>query len=111
MHDHVAVVDQHPVPVVEALEAERLAEAAVGEGALDVVDDRLDLPVVGRRHDDELVGHHQDIAHLEDDDVTTTLRIGGASGGDRQVTGRCPIVQVSQRSAPPRGGPLHLGRG
>src|SRR5918998_4258613 len=40
--DHVAVVDEHPVPVVEALDTQRFAVTRLVDDTLDVVDDGLD---------------------------------------------------------------------
>src|SRR5690606_19594120 len=44
VHDERAVVEQHPLERVEPLDAQRTRPARLGDAALDLLDDRLDLP-------------------------------------------------------------------
>jgi hypothetical protein len=70
-HD-VGVVEQHPAPLTLALAPHRpLPQAA--QPVLDLVDDRLDLPVVARRTQQEDVGDEELIADVEGQDVLGQL--------------------------------------
>ena len=84
--DHVDVVEQHPAALALALAAYRLG-AELPQPLLDRVDDRLDLAVVGRRAQDEAVGDHQLLAHVEGEDVVGELVGGRLGGGDGQLAG------------------------
>jgi hypothetical protein len=44
VHDEVAVVHEHPLELVEALDAPGLGSTGVGHRELDLVDDGLDQP-------------------------------------------------------------------
>jgi hypothetical protein len=72
VYHHVSVVEQHPATLTLALTSDRL-RADVAQLVLDLVDDRPDLPVVGRRADQERVGDHQLLRHVERDDVVSEL--------------------------------------
>ncbi len=100
VHDDLAVVDEHPAPVALALAADRLG-ADLAELVLDLVDDRLDLAVVGGRGEQEGVGDGELLADVEGDDLLAELVGGRAGGGVRRARRRgrwrsC-VVQSSSR--------------
>jgi hypothetical protein len=72
VHHDVAVVDQHPAAVALALAADRLG-ADLAQLVLDLVDDRLDLAVVGGRGEQEGVGDRELLADVEGDDLVASL--------------------------------------
>ena len=86
VHDDVDVVEQHPAALALALAAHRLG-AQPAQSLLDRVDDRADLPVVGRRAEHEDVGDDELVAHVEGEDVVGELVGGRLGGGDRQLAG------------------------
>ena len=106
-HD-IAVVEQHPVAVVEALDAQRPGHTGLGDLMLDLVDDRLDLAIVAGRGDDELVGYDQHLRDLEDHDVASALGVGRPGGGDGQPSGVGTFVPGVNQCSPTSGsGPGH----
>ena len=68
VHHDLAVVDQHPAAVALALAADRLG-ADLAQLVLDLVDDRLDLPVVAAGGEQEGVGDGELLADVEGDEV------------------------------------------
>ena len=77
VHDDVDVVEQRPPALAGALAAGRFVPRQA-HLLLDLVDDRVDLSLVGRRGDDEAVGDDQLPGHVDDDDVVGELGRGGA---------------------------------
>src|SRR6266567_1800417 len=76
----VEVVEQHPAPLALALAPRRLG-ARLGELVLDLVDDRLDLPVVRGGAEQECVSDHELLADVVRDDVGGQL-VGRGTGRD-----------------------------
>ncbi len=91
VHDDVDVIQQRPAAFAGALAAGGLV-AGLAHLLLDLVDNGVDLPFVGRRGDDEAVGDDQLIGHVDDDDIVGKLRRGRARGDsghlDRLRAGR-----------------------
>ena len=77
VHHDLAVVDEHPPAVAFALAAQRLG-ADLAQLVLDLVDDRLDLAVVGAAGDQEGVGDGELVADVEGDDLAGEL-VGAAA--------------------------------
>jgi hypothetical protein len=78
---HVKVVEQHPPALALALTAHRLGPG-LAQLVLDVINDRLDLAIVGCRAEQERVGDDKLLAHVVGDDVGSEL-VGRGSRGDR----------------------------
>ena len=76
VHHDVDVIEQRPATFAGALAAGRFVPGGA-HLLLDLVDDGVDLPLVGRRRDDEAVGDDQLARHVDDDDVV------GEFGGRR----------------------------
>src|SRR5687767_11519190 len=91
MDDDVDVVQQDPAGLAVALAAHRLGAELLVQPLLDLVDDRLDLAVVGRGGEQEGVRDGQHIADVVCDDVVRELVGGRLSGGgdelERAVSG------------------------
>ena len=89
--DDVDVVEQDPAGVAVALAAHRLGAELLVQPLLDLVDDRLDLAVVGRGGQQEGVRDRQHVADVVRDDVVRELVGGRLRGGgdelDRAVSG------------------------
>jgi hypothetical protein len=99
--DDVAVVEQHPVPLVTALDPQGLVVPRVRHLPLDLVDDGAHLPVVGRRGHHELVGDHEDLAHLHDEHVLASLVVRGPGRRDSELPGLVTcLLCLSQLSSP-----------
>ena len=98
VHHDLGVVDQHPAAVALALAAYGLG-AGLAQLLLDLVDDRLDLALVGRRAEQEGVGDHELLADVEGQDVLGQL-VGGRPRGcvhqlDGVVGGGHAVLQPS----------------
>ena len=65
MDDHVAVVEEYPVPVLLALPPIRLASVGGLQSELDLVDERLDVPGRRARGDEEEIGDDDEIRYIE----------------------------------------------
>src|SRR6478735_8939814 len=86
VHDDVAVVDEHPAAVALALAPDRLG-VDLAELVLDLVDDRLHLPLVGRGGEQERVGDRQLLRDIEGDDLLGELVRGRTGGGVDELDG------------------------
>src|SRR3954451_14968399 len=75
--DEVAVVEQHPLGVGEALDADGRWPVDRLYLSLDLLGDGLDLPAVVPAGDHEGVGDRQHTADVEDDSVLRLLGRGG----------------------------------
>ena len=85
--DDVDVVEQDPATLALALAAGRAYVELDAQALLDGVDDRADLPVVGRRAEEEGVGDDQLLGHVEGDDVLGELVGCRFGGGHHQGDG------------------------
>jgi hypothetical protein len=81
VHDDVDVVEQRPSPLAPAFPPRRLVPRDP-HLLLDLVDDRIDLSLVGRGGDDETVGDDQLPGNIDHDDVGRQL-LGRCLRGDR----------------------------
>src|SRR5688572_7187278 len=88
VHHDVDVVDEPPAGVPLALAPRRTDVELLPERALDLLDHRPDLSGGRRRADHEVVRDHDQLAHVQDDDVLSLLRRGGAGGGGGRVAAR-----------------------
>src|SRR5687768_7325417 len=88
VHHDVDVVEEPPAGVTLALTSGRADVELLPERALDLLDHGLDLPGGRRRADHEVVRDHDQLAHVQDDDVLSLLRRGGAGGGGGRVAAR-----------------------
>ena len=86
VHDDVDEVQQCPAAFAGALAACRFV-AGQPHLLLDLVDDRVDLTLVGRRRDHEAVGDHQLAGHVDDDDVVGEFGRGRPCGHRRHRDG------------------------
>ena len=91
MNDEIAVIEQHPLGGVVAFDADRAAIRARFELFVDLVSDRLNLPLVRAACDNEKFGKAGELAQIEPDDVER-LFVGGTC--DRELDFR---VQVRRR--------------
>ncbi len=84
VHHDVDEVEQRPSTLAGTFATGRL-ETRDAHFLLDLVDDRVDLTLVGRRCDDEIVGDHQLPRHVDDHDVVGELgcRRPRGNGGHR----------------------------
>ena len=123
--DDVAVVEQHPLLLADALDAARRTAGRRPDRLLDLVDERAHEPPVGRVEHDEQLGDGEDLADVEDDDVAALLLVGGARGDvatvrastsrSSSVTGRSPSrrrspASVGRRHGEPVGRRLRASR-
>jgi hypothetical protein len=76
MHDHVAVVDQHPAPFLEPLGADAL-DAGLFQLFHDRLRQRANVHAGGSRTDDERVGHERETGDVERDHVYGPLLVQG----------------------------------
>lgn len=88
MDDDFAVVEEHPLGVILTFPPERLP-AIRAKGFLYRVDERLHLPpvVAGGEHED--VGDHEELVHVEQDDVDAFLLIEGNRGSSGEGLSLC----------------------
>ena len=103
--DDVDVVQQRPAALAGAFAAGGLV-AGLAHLLLDLVDDRVDLSLVGRRRDHEAVGDDQLIRDVDDDDIVGELRgrrarcdcrhVDGLGRGGQRVLAR-PVRAVESR--------------
>ena len=86
MRHDVDVVEQCPPTLAGAFATGGLVprEAHL---LLDLVDDRVDLALVGRRRDDEAVGDDELAGHVDDDDVCGQLGRRSARHDGRHLDG------------------------
>lgn len=73
MHDHVAVVQQHPPRVTLTLGVQRLSPELLEHFLAQVFEDGGCLPVTARGADHEVVGNQRDAADIEQDNVAGEL--------------------------------------
>ena len=85
--DDVDVVEQDPAGLAVALAAHRLGAELLLQPLLDLVDDRLDLAVVGRGGQQEGVRDRQHVADVVGDDVVRELVGGRLCGGVDELDG------------------------
>ena len=88
VHDDVDIVQQRPTALAGAFAARRLV-SRFAHLFLDLVDDRVDLALVGRRRDDEAVGDHQLSGHIDHHDVV----------GELDAAARAATVAISMASS------------
>ena len=86
VHDDVDVVQEHPATLALAFAADRV-DVDLVERLLDAVDDRLDLTVVGRRAQQEDIGDHEGLGHVEQHDVLGQLVRRGLCREVRELEG------------------------
>src|SRR5919108_1143466 len=86
-HD-VDVVEEPPARIALALASSRANAQLLLQGPLDLLDHRTDLPGGRGRADHEVVGDHDQPAHVQDHDVLGLLRGGGSGGGGGRVAAR-----------------------
>src|SRR5687767_5245770 len=87
MDDDVDVVQQDPAGLAVALAAHRLGAELLVQPLLDLVNDRLDLAVVGRGGEQEGVRDGQHVADVVRDDVVRELVGGRLRGHIDQLDG------------------------
>src|ERR671914_2304124 len=91
VHDHVDVVEEPPARVTLAFAPRRADIELLLQGALDLIDHRLDLAGGSGGADHEVVRDHDQLADVQDDDVLGLLRRGGSGGcGGRVAAPRGP---------------------
>ena len=86
MHDDLVVVQKDPAALSLPLPAQRL-RAELGQGLLDRIHHGPHRTVVGRGAQQEHVGEHEVVAHIDGDDVISELGGGGMGGRDRKGHG------------------------
>src|SRR5215211_2250518 len=86
--DDVDVIEEPPARVTLALPARRPDLELLPQDPLDLLDDRTDLAARGRGADHEVVRDHDQLAHVENDDVVGLLRSGGSGGSGGRVPAR-----------------------
>ena len=98
VNDDLDEVQEDPTAFALPFPADGL-EIALGEDLLHLVRDRPNLPVGRARRDHEIVGDHDQVADLEDDDVGGLLLTGRPRGRDRRIPGSvaCPCRQPNPR--------------
>src|SRR5918992_5655627 len=88
VHDHVDVVEEPPARVTLAFAPRRADIELLLQGALDLIDHRLDLAGGSGGADHEVVRDHDQLADVKDDDVLGLLRRGGSGGCGGRVAAR-----------------------
>src|SRR5437763_8433514 len=112
VHHDVDVVEQHPAAGPFALPAHRLGLLREPEQPLlDRIHDRLHLALIGCGGDQERVGDHELVCHVEDHDVVGLLVGGRLRGGQRELDGalgcghsdsfRCRVAVIQRLTRPP----------
>ncbi len=84
--DDVSIVEQHPLGLLDALPAQRLALIET-QPALDLVDQCLDLPRGGPGGNHEDIGDDEELVNVEQDNVDGLLVIQRDRGGLGQGRG------------------------
>ena len=69
VHDHATEVEQHPSPIGVALAADGVRRVELVARAVNVVDERVQLPIVIGRGDDEVVGERAERGEVEHDHI------------------------------------------
>ncbi len=105
MHDEIAEVEQDPLALVNTFSADRLDRALFTKPVLDLIGDgtNLDVGVAGADH--EVVGHDEQLRHLDGDDVDRLLVARRIGGDQRELLARVhcapsPCAGVALKSLP-----------
>src|SRR5919109_485589 len=113
VHHDVDVVQEPPAGIALTFAPRRTDAEPLPKDPLDLLDDAADLAAGHRRADHEVIGDHDQLAHIEDGDVLGLFG-GGGSGGDggRFAAGPpappppppCPGQDPAPSPPPPRRG-------
>ena len=77
MNDEVAVVEEHPAGVAQALGVHGPKPHSLVERPLHLVDERAHLPVAGAGHDEEDLGQREPLRHVDGEDARRLELMGG----------------------------------
>ena len=78
MHNHVAIIGQHPFALLQPFETVRQFMRLVFDGEADLFRYGLDLALVGARADHEIVGERGNPGQIQNLDVSRFLGFRGA---------------------------------
>ena len=99
MHDHVAVVEQHPRRRVESLDAAWGRAAVTLHRGFDLLADGAHLSCVRAARDHERLGDPDDVPDIEDEDVLALLVGCGSRRDDGTSMGvQVGVLQVRDRA-------------
>ena len=87
MDDNRTVVHEHPGLLLAALDGKRVLAASLGDLLLNLVDDRINLAVVGAGSKDKVVAHIGKLCQVEHLHVLAFLVVGGLRGGASDFLG------------------------
>ena len=77
VNDEVAVVEEHPAGVAQALGVHGPKPHSLVERPLHLVNERAHLPVAGAGHDEEDLGQREPLRHVDGEDARRLELMGG----------------------------------
>src|SRR5690606_32745202 len=84
VHDHIAIIDESPVPARQPFDAETFEAELFTHVFLDATNDGVDLAIAPAAHDDHIIGIIDFAAHIDDLDVQSLLVHRGGCDPERE---------------------------